>query len=64
MTDQTRYNNAVQAYFRYLYKTTYLSVRNKAIERIRLAGLTVSDCAIVLFRGLEHEAREAEKMGE
>ena len=64
MTDRARYNDAVRAYFHYLYKTGYFEVRDRAIERIRLAGFTVSDCAVALFRGLEHEAREAEKMGE
>ena len=64
MTDQKRYRDAVLAYFRYLYKATYLQFRDEAIERVRLAGSTVSDCAVAVFRGLEHEAREAEKMGE
>ena len=64
MTDQERYYNAVEAYFAHLYKCTYNHYMAEAIERIRKAGFTVSDCACALFQGLEHEAREAEKMGE
>jgi len=64
MTDKERYYKAVDAYFTYLYKYTYNHCMAEAIERIRLAGYNVSDCACALFRGLEHEAREAEKMGE
>ena len=64
MTDKELYHDAVHAYFRYLYKATYLQVRDEVIERIRLAGLSVGDCACALHRGLEHEAREAERMVE
>ncbi len=64
MTDKERYYKAVDAYFTYLYKCTYNHLIAEAIERIRVAGFTVSDCACALFRGLEHEAREAEKMRE
>lgn len=64
MTDQERYQNAVEAHFHYLYKCSYGHFMVEAIERIQLAGYSVSDCAVALFRGLEHEAREAEKMGE
>jgi len=64
MSDKERYHKAVDAYFTYLYKCTYYHYMTEAIERIRLAGFTVSDCACCLFRGLEHEAREAEKTGE
>ncbi len=63
MTDQKRYQDAVETQFHYLYKAPFYQVLTEVIERIRLSGYTVADCAVALFRGLEHEAREAEKRG-
>ena len=64
MSDEDRYYEAVDAYFIYLYEYIYDHFMAEAIERIRLAGYSVSDCAIAFFRGLERKAREAEKIGE
>ena len=64
MTDQERYHTAVLATFAYLYGIDFDDFIAEITGRIKTTGYNISDCTCALHRGLEHEAREAEKMRE